>query len=160
VGRGNLNDVSLEQIANNSNGTYEYIDTIEQLKKVLIYEFSKFYTVAKDVKVQVIFNSDNEEAYGLIGYENRLLNQEDITDDTAAAGEIGANQSITALYEIIPKSNPFFRNVPNFPFDFRYKNPNAAVSIPMVLVAFDAGDTFAEALDFMKFTAGVASFSM
>ncbi len=160
VGRGNLNDAALEQIANNGNGTYEYIDTIEQLKKVFIYEFSKFYTVAKDVKVQVIFNSDNVEAYRLIGYENRLLNQEDFTDDTADAGEIGANQSITALYEIIPKSNPFFRNVPTFTVDFRYKNPNAEVSIPMELVIFDAGETFADASDFMRFTSSVASFSM
>ena len=81
VGRGNLNDGGLEQIANNGNGTYEYIDNIEQLRKVFVYEYSKFFTVAKDVKVQLEFNPANVEAYRLIGYENRLLNEEDFEDD-------------------------------------------------------------------------------
>ncbi|HEY3385211.1 MAG TPA: VWA domain-containing protein [Saprospiraceae bacterium] len=160
VGRGNLNDGALEQIANNGNGTYEYIDNLEQLRKVFIYEFSKFFTVAKDVKVQVEFNSDNVEAYRLIGYENRLLNQEDFEDDTEDAGEIGANQNITALYEIIPKNNPDFSTVPTFSIDFRYKKPDADSSIPLALEIFDEGKSFNESSDFMKFTAGIASFSM
>ena len=109
VGRGNLNDATLEQIANNGNGTYEYIDNIEQLRKVFIYEYSKFFTIAKDVKVQVEFNPNNVEEYRLIGYENMLLNQEDFEDDTKDAGEIGVNQNITALYEIVPKTNPNFK---------------------------------------------------
>jgi Ca-activated chloride channel family protein len=120
VGRGNLNDAALEQIANNGNGTYEYIDNLEQLKKVFIYEFDKFYAVAKDVKVQVKFNSSNVEAYRLMGYENRVLNEEDFEDDGKDAGEIGANQNITALYEIVPKNNPQYRFVPTFTIDFRY----------------------------------------
>ena len=160
VGRGNLNDAALEQIANNGNGTYEYIDNLDQLRKVFIYEYSKFFTVAKDVKVQVEFNKANVEAYRLIGYENRLLSQEDFEDDTEDAGEIGANQNITALYEIIPKSNPDFRAVPTFTIDFRYKHPDADSSIPLHLDIFDEGKSFQEATDFMKFTSGIASFSM
>lgn len=160
VGRGNLNDASLEQIANNGNGTYEYIDHIEQLRKVFIYDFSKFYTVAKDVKVQVEFNNLNVEAYRLIGYENRLLNQEDFEDDDKDAGEIGANQNVTALYEIVPKSNTNYKAVPTFSIDFRYKNPDAETSIPVELEVFDEGKLFDESTDFMKFTSSVASFSM
>lgn len=160
VGRGNLNDAALEQIANNGNGTYEYIDNIEQLRKVFIYDFSKFYTVAKDVKVQVEFNNANVEAYRLIGYENRLLNQEDFEDDNKDAGEIGANQNITALYEIIPKSNPNYKTVPTFSIDFRYKNPDSETSIPLDLEVFDEGIPFVESTDFMRFTSSVASFSM
>ena len=160
VGRGNLNDAALEQIANNGNGTFEYIDNLEQLRKVFIYEYSKFFTVAKDVKVQVEFNSYSVEAYRLIGYENRLLNQEDFEDDNEDAGEIGANQNITVLYEIIPKSNPNFRFVPTFTIDFRYKKPDSDNSIPLDLEIFDEGKSFNEATDFMKFTAGIASFSM
>ncbi len=160
VGRGNLNDAALEQIANNGNGTYEYIDNIEQLRKVFIYDFSKFYTVAKDVKVQVEFNDANVEAYRLIGYENRLLNQEDFEDDNKDAGEIGANQNITALYEIISKINPNYKTVPTFSIDFRYKNPGSETSIPLGLEVFDEGKPFTESTDFMKFTSSVASFSM
>jgi len=160
VGRGNLNDAALEQIADNGNGTYEYIDNLEQLHKVFIYEYSKFFTVAKDVKVQVEFNAKNVEAYRLIGYENRLLNQEDFEDDTKDAGEIGSNQNITALYEIIPIDNPDYRSVPTFTIDFRYKKPDSDNSIPLELEVFDEGKLFAEATDFTKFTSSIASFSM
>ncbi len=160
VGRGNLNDAALEQIANNGNGTYEYIDNLEQLRKVFVYDFSKFYTVAKDVKVQVKFNINNVKAYRLIGYENRLLNNEDFEDDSKDAGEIGANQNITALYEIVPASNANYRKAPTFTIDFRYKNPGADNSIPLTLNVFDEGKSFNEASDFMQFAASVASFSM
>ncbi len=160
VGRGNLNDAALEQIANNGNGNYEYIDKLEQLKKVFIYEYNKFYTVAKDVKVQVEFNSENVEAYRLIGYENRLLSEEDFEDDTEDAGEIGSGQNITALYEIIPTNNPNYDNVPTFTIDFRYKEPDSNTSIPLDLNIYDTGNTFDQSSDFMKFTASIAAFSM
>ncbi len=160
VGRGNLNDAALEQIANNGNGTYEYIDKLEQLKKVFIYDFSKFYSVAKDVKVQVEFNPENVKAYRLIGYENRILNAEEFEDDEKDAGEIGSNQNITALYEIVPVVNPDFRDVPTFTVDFRYKEPDADTSIPLQLEIFDEGNNFEQSSDFMKFTSSVASFSM
>ena len=160
VGRGNLNDAALEQIANNGNGTYEYIDNIEQLKKVFIYDYNKFYTVAKDVKIQVEFNPINVEAYRLIGYENRVLENEDFEDDKKDAGEIGSNQNITALYEIVPKGNANNQNETTFTIDFRYKNPDSDTSIPLELEIFDQGKTFNQASDFMKFTSSVASFSM
>ena len=160
VGRGNLNDAVLEQLANNGNGTYEYIDNVEQLKKVFIYEPNKFFTVAKDVKVQVEFNPDNVEAYRLIGYENRVLATEDFEDDEKDAGEIGADQNITALYEIVPVNNPLYRTVPTFTIDFRYKEPDADSSIPMELDIYDEGNTFHQSSDFMKFTSSIASFSM
>lgn len=160
VGRGNLNDAALEKIANNGNGTYEYIDNIQQLRKVFIYDYSKFYTVAKDVKVQVIFNEDIIESYRLIGYENRLLREEDFEDDNKDAGEIGANQNITALYEIVPKPNPNFKIAPTFSIDFRYKNPDSDTGIPLELEIFDEGKSFNESTDYMQFTASIASFSM
>lgn len=160
VGRGNLNDSMLEQIADNGNGTYEYIDDLEQLRKVFIYDYNKFFAVAKDVKVQVGFNPNNVEAYRLIGYENRILNQEDFTDDKKDAGDIGSNQNITAIYEIIPRSNPAFRTEATFSIDFRYKEPDSDVSIPLNLEIYDQGNTFGQSSDFMKFTSSVAAFSM
>jgi len=160
LGRGNLNDAALEQIANNGNGTYEYIDNVKQLQKVFIYDYSKFYTVAKDVKVQVEFNPENVESYRLIGYENRVLANEDFEDDNEDAGEIGADQNITALYEIVPTGNVDYRNVPTFTIDFRYKEPDSDVSVPINLEIYDAGNTFAQSTDFMRFTSSVASFAL
>ena len=160
VGRGNLNDGALEQIANNGNGTYEYLDNTEQLRKVFIHEYGKFFTVAKDVKVQVEFNPTIVEAYRLIGYENRILDEEDFEDDTKDAGEIGVDQSITALYEIIPKENPDFKSAPTFTIDFRYKEPNSDTSLPLELGIFDEGKSFGASSDFMRFTSSVAMFAM
>lgn len=160
VGRGNLNDATLEQIANNGNGTYEYIDNILQLQKVFIYDYSKFFTVAKDVKVQVDFNPEKVEAYRLIGYENRILNEEDFEDDEEDAGEIGANQNITALYEIIPVNNQSNVAFKAITIDVRYKLPNSETSVPLSFDIYDENNTFNQSSDFMKFTASVASFSM
>jgi Ca-activated chloride channel family protein len=161
VGRGNLNDASLEQIANNGNGTYEYVDNLSQLMKVFVYEQSKFYTVAKDVKVQVKFNPELVSAYRLIGYENRLLSEEDFEDDSEDAGEIGADQNITAIYEIVPTTiNPLQRNVPSFTIDFRYKQPDSDTSVPMELEIYDQNIDFLQASSQMQFVGGIAAFSM
>ncbi len=160
VGRGNLNDATMEQIANKGNGTYEYIDSIEQLRKVFIYEYSKFFTVAKDVKIQVEFDPKNVEAYRLIGYENRLLEEEDFEDDTEDAGEIGAGQNITALYEIVPTQHPQYSSIPSLKVDFRYKQPNSNTSKLIDLEIYDEGKTFEQSSDFMRFSASVASFSL
>ncbi len=160
VGYGNLNDATLEQIANKGNGNYEYIDSEEQLKKVFLYDFNKFFTVAKDVKVQVVFNPEMVFSYRLIGYENRLLSEEDFEDDEEDAGEIGADQNITALYEIVPATGITSMNVKSFTIDFRYKEPDSDTSIPMTLDVFDEQHTFENASDNMKFVASLASFSM
>lgn len=159
VGRG-YNDASLEQIANHGNGTFEYIDNQKQLLKVFIHEYNKFFAVAKDVKVQVEFNAANVDAYRLIGYENRLLNQEDFEDDSKDAGEIGADQNITALYEIKPNYNPDFKKVPTFDIDFRYKKPDSDISKLMNLEIYDKGNSFELSSDHQRFIASVASFSM
>lgn len=160
VGRGNLNDGTLEQMANNGNGTYEYIDNLAQLQKVFIHEFSKFFAVATDVKVQVEFDSTKVEAYRLIGYENRLLNEEDLEDDSKDAGEIGANQNITALYEIVPKTDSTNSNAATFNLDVRYKETATSSSVPMSMEVFDENNEFSASSDFMKFTAAVAAFAM
>ncbi|MFK7946244.1 MAG: von Willebrand factor type A domain-containing protein [Saprospiraceae bacterium] len=159
VGRGNLNDAMLEQLANNGNGSYEYIDKVEQLEKIFIHDFSKFYTVAKDVKVQIKFDPKSVESYRLIGYANRVMNNEDFTDDKKDAGEIGANQSITALYEIVPKQGLTTKS-PMFNIDFRYKKPNESSSRPMSLTVYNSNKNFLDASENMVFVGSVAAFSM
>jgi Ca-activated chloride channel family protein len=121
VGTGNLNDAMMEQVANHGNGNYEYIDNVKQIKKVFVYEKSKFYTIAKDSKVQITFNPEKVKAYRLIGYENRTLNNEDFDDDKVDAGEIGAEQTITAVYELV--LNDATTSTPLGYFDFRYIKP-------------------------------------
>ncbi len=160
-GTGNLNDQLMEQIANNGNGTYEYIDNQQQAEKVLVEELGKLYTVAKDVKVQVTFNTNLVEAYRLIGYENRLLDNEDFENDEADGGEIGAGQAITALYEIKPANGGGSSfGVPTFTIEFRYKDPTSDVSQLMSLEIPDQNASFDQASEHMRFAAGVASFGL
>lgn len=160
VGTGNLNEGMLEQLANNGNGNFEYIDSEEQGEKVFVHEFGKFYTVAKDVKVQVEFNPLLVKAYRLIGYENRLLENEEFEDDTKDAGEIGVDQNITALYEIIPNNeiDPLLN--PAFHIDFRYKFPDEDVSQELQLFITDEGKPFEYASESMRFVAATASFGL
>jgi Ca-activated chloride channel family protein len=101
-GTGNIKDSKMEQLADKGNGNYAYIDNILEAQKVLVSEMGgTLVTIAKDVKIQVEFNPAEVKAYRLIGYENRLLNDEDFNDDTKDAGEIGAGASVTALYELV-----------------------------------------------------------
>ncbi len=158
-GTGNYQDGKMEQLANNGNGNYEYIDNIKQGKKVFIDEFSKFFTVAKDVKVQVKFNSNRVDSYRLIGYENRVLENEEFEDDKKDAGEIGAGQEITALYEIVPIGSGFFSREA-LTIDFRYKLPNEDVSRPMSLEIFDHNINFESASENMRFATTAAGFGL
>ena len=100
-GTGNYNDHLLEQLADEGNGNYAYIDRLQEAKKVLAEELSAtLMTIAKDVKIQIEFNPALVSEYRLIGYENRALNEEDFANDKVDAGEIGAGHRVTALYEI------------------------------------------------------------
>ncbi len=102
-GMGNYKDSKMETLADKGNGNYAYIDTMKEAKKVLVNEFGgTLFTIAKDVKIQVEFNPNHVQAYRLIGYENRMLKDEDFNDDKKDAGELGSGHTVTALYEIIP----------------------------------------------------------
>ncbi|MFN8295637.1 MAG: VWA domain-containing protein [Chitinophagales bacterium] len=102
-GTGNYKDSKMEKLADKGNGNYAYIDNLLEAKKSLVKEMGgTLQTIAKDVKIQVEFNPAKVKGYRLVGYENRLLNNEDFNDDTKDAGELGAGHTVTALYEIIP----------------------------------------------------------
>ena len=159
VGTGNYQDGKMEQLANNGNGTYEYLDNLEQAEKVLIHELQKFYTVAKDVKVQIDFNPNIITSYRLIGYENRVLENQDFEDDEKDAGEIGAGQTITALYELVLNPVLDFTS-PAIEVDFRYKLPDQDVSQPVSLTVKNEGLSFDDASENMRFSAAVASFGL
>ena len=102
-GMGNYKDNKMQILAQKGNGNHAYIDNIQEANKVLVNEFgSTMYAVAKDVKLQVEFNPAKVQSYRLVGYETRILNDEDFNDDTKDAGEMGAGHTVTALCEIIP----------------------------------------------------------
>ena len=100
-GMGNYKDDKMEIIADKGNGNYAYIDNILEAKKVLVNEFGgTLFTIAKDVKIQIEFNPAIVAEYRLVGYENRLLANEDFANDKKDAGELGSGHSVTAIYEV------------------------------------------------------------
>ena len=102
-GTGNVKDSTMEKLADKGNGNYAYIDSLGEARKVLGEQIGgTIFTIAKDVKIQVEFNPRQAAGYRLIGYENRLLRDQDFNDDTKDAGEIGAGHTVTALYEVVP----------------------------------------------------------
>lgn len=106
-GSGNLKDSTMEKLADKGNGNYAYIDSMLEARKVLVEEVgATLVTIAKDVKIQVDFNPQHVQAYRLLGYENRLLENQDFRDDSKDAGEIGSGHTVTAFYELIPTDAP------------------------------------------------------
>lgn len=142
-GSGNLNDSMMEKVSNSGNGTYEYIDSENELTKVFVNERSRFISVANDCKTQITFNTEVVSRYRLIGYENRMLQSDDFENDKVDAAEIGAGQTITALYELEMAGEGSIGK-----FDFRYKD---ALGEDSKLVSTDlpaAGDQTSENLQF------------
>ena len=100
-GMGNFNDVLMEQLANNGNGSYAYVDNLNEAQRIFVENLTgTLQIIAKDAKVQVEFNPQNVSRYRLLGYENRSLADDDFRKDDVDAGEIGSGHSVTALYEI------------------------------------------------------------
>lgn len=159
VGSGNIQEGTMEQIADHGNGNYEYIDNFDQGRKVFINEFNAFYPVAKDVKIQVEFDSSVVKQYRLIGYENRKLSNEDFANDSTDAGDLGSDQDVTAMYEIILQEN-----VANYArlgkISVRYKLPKESVSRYFDLEFNNSPNNFEEATENFRFAAGVAAFAL
>ncbi|MFZ1367295.1 vWA domain-containing protein [Sphingorhabdus sp.] len=102
-GQGNYNEAMMERVADVGNGNYSYIDSAIEAQKVLDEEMAAtIFTIAKDVKIQIEFNPQAVKEYRLIGYENRLLAEEDFDNDKVDAGDIGSGHQVTALYEVVP----------------------------------------------------------
>ncbi len=175
-GYGNYKDSKLETLADKGNGNHAYIDNMQEAQKVFGKEFGgTLFTIAKDVKIQVEFNPSKVQAYRLIGYENRLLADEDFVDDTKDAGELGSGHTVTALYEVIPVGvdSAYLKDVADLKYTkgidaatytdelltvkFRYKKPDGNKSREMVHIL---KDEVKESTDDMKFASAVALFGM
>ena len=101
-----MNDVLLEHLSDHGNGTYAYVDDIDEARKLFVDDLtSTLQVIALDAKVQVDFNPDVVAYYRLIGYENRDVADQDFRNDAVDAGEIGAGHSATALYAVTFRPN-------------------------------------------------------
>ena len=179
-GMGNYKDSKMEILADKGNGNYAYIDNITEARKVLLNEFGgTLFTIAKDVKLQVEFNPAKVKAYRLIGYENRMLKNEDFNNDKKDAGDLGSGHTVTALYEIIPVGvkSEFFKiddlryqttapmpkaNKSNelLTIKFRYKKPAEDVSQLIVHPLIDSNIALSKTSDNFRWSASVAGFGM
>ena len=182
-GMGNYKDNRVQTLAEKGNGNHAYIDNLTEAKKVLVSEFGgTLFTVAKDVKIQVEFNPAKVQAYRLIGYESRLLEDKDFNDDTKDAGEMGAGHSVTALYEVIPvgvKSNLLGdidplkyqktekkekKSLTDSPelltLKLRYKQPDSDKSSKMEVAVIDKNTSLNNVSENFRFWAAVAGFGM
>ena len=127
---GNYKDSKMEKLSNAGNGNYGYIDDLLEARKMLVKEMGgTLVTVAKDVKLQVEFNPARVRAYRLLGYEDRLLRDEDFANDAKDAGEIGAGHVVTALYEIVRAEAPLDVSLPETSA-LRYQRAPESVSAP------------------------------
>lgn len=179
-GTGNLNDSMLEKISNKGNGTYAYIDGLKEAQRVLTQEATgTLFTIAKDVKIQVEFNPAKVANYRLVGYENRVLANEDFNDDKKDAGEIGAGHTVTALYEIVPvgvQSGVETASVDALKYQqrdvrvvesdelltvkIRYKEPDGHASQLLAVPFVDPGKSLQSCSDDFILASSVASFGM
>ncbi|HNP08514.1 MAG TPA: von Willebrand factor type A domain-containing protein [Cyclobacteriaceae bacterium] len=179
-GMGNYKDSKMEILADKGNGNYAYIDNILEAQKVLVNEFGgTLFTIAKDVKLQVEFNPAKVQAYRLIGYENRVLRDEDFNNDKKDAGDLGSGHTVTALYEIIPvgSESEFYKidglkyqNLTNNSYaatskelltvKFRYKDPNESKSKLIVHPLKDEVKKLDNSSDNFRWSAAVAGFGM
>lgn len=177
-GMGNYKDTKIQVLAEKGNGNHAYIDNLQEANRVLVGEFgATLHTVAKDVKLQVEFNPSQVQAYRLIGYESRLLKDEDFNNDAKDAGDMGAGHTVTAFYEVIPAGvkNEYVGKVDDLKYQkkekmtlkptgsdelltvkLRYKAPDKDVSRKMELPFVDnKGDSVSS--DF-RFASAVAMF--
>jgi Ca-activated chloride channel family protein len=190
-GQGNLKDGKMQKLADKGNGIYAYIDGLREAHRMLVEQMTgSLATIAKDVKIQIEFNPAAVQAYRLIGYEKRLMANQDFNDDRKDAGEIGAGHAVTALYELVPAGSSDgdaiadadgdtnqvdalrYQRVPQekltpaadsgelLRLSIRYKEPEQNTSRRLEFVTKDAGKKFSEATADFRFAASVASFGM
>ncbi len=168
----------MERLAHHGHGHYAYIDSRAEARKVFVEQGASLVTIAKDVKIQVEFNPRRVGAYRLLGYENKLLRDQDFNDDSKDGGDIGSGHTVTALYEIVPAGQPI--NLPGIdPLKYqqtrptpqansgewltvklRYKDPDADVSRLQSQPLTGGVQQLAEAPEDFRFASAVAEFGL
>jgi Ca-activated chloride channel family protein len=181
-GEGNLKDATMEMLADKGNGNYAYIDSLAEARKVLVEQAgATLVTVAQDVKLQLEFNPTHVKSYRLVGYEDRVLADQDFNDDTKDAGDLGAGHHVTAFYEIVPPGGKATTETPRVdPLKYqtgraagalaasnelvtvkiRYKPPGGTTSLLMSRVVSDRVVPLSGASDSVRFGTAVAEYAL
>ena len=158
-GMGNYNDILMEQLANDGDGAYYYVDTLSEARRLFIDDLSgTIQVIARDAKVQVDFNPETVSRFRLLGYENRRVDDEDFRDDSVDAGEIGAGHSVTALYELKLRESV---EGPVGTVYMRYEDPdfNEVTEISLEFQRSELAASFEEATARFQLAAVVAEFA-
>ncbi len=158
-GMGNFNDILMEQLANKGNGSYAYIDTLGEARRIFVENLTgTLQVIARDAKVQVDFNPRVVSRFRLLGYENRRLDHEDFWDDDVDGGEIGSGHSVTALYEIKLHEGAVGQLATVF---IRHEDPDTrqVMEISKDIFAAELVDVFEEASPEFQLAAAIAEFA-
>ena len=158
-GMGNFNDILMEQLANKGNGSYAYVDTLAEARRIFVENLTgMLQVIARDAKVQVDFNPQVVSRFRLLGYENRRLAHEDFRDDDADGGEIGSGHSVTALYEIKLHEGAVGQLATVF---IRHEDPDTrqVTEISEDVFAAELADAFEDASPEFQLAAAIAEFA-
>jgi Ca-activated chloride channel family protein len=163
-GMGNYNDVLMEQLANDGNGNYYYVDTLNEARRIFVFNLTgTLQVIAYDARIQVEFNPEVADRYRLLGYENRAIADEDFRNDTIDAGEVGAGQSVTALYELALEADAegFDANDVIATVYVRYEDADTreVVEVSRELTVGDLLDAFEDAPATFRLQAAAAEFA-
>ena len=161
VGMGEYNDYLLEQLADNGDGFYAYVNSYDEIRELFVTDLTgTLYTVAKDAKVQVEFNPDAVLSYRLLGYENRAIADDDFRNDAVDAGEIGAGHAVTAIYEIVLTEEASRRDeVATVTMRWLNPNSNQAIELDGRFTVGDLNDDFDRAPKAFKAATTVAAYA-
>ena len=158
-GMGNFNDILMEQLANKGNGSYAYVDSLGEAKRIFVENLTgTLQVIGRDAKVQVDFNPRVVSRFRLLGYENRRLDHDDFRDDDADGGEIGSGHSVTALYEIKLHERAVGQLATVF---IRHEDPDTrqVTEISEDIFAAELEDAFEDASPEFQLAAAVAEFA-
>lgn len=159
-GMGNYNDVLMEQLADQGDGRYAYVDDLKEARRLFVEELTgTLQTIAADAKAQVEFNPEVVERYRLIGYENRDIADERFRDDSVDAGEIGAGHHVTALYEVKLRDDvPGRREIATLRLRYHSKRAGEVIEEELAVRHRDLDNSMGDASDSLKLAALVAEF--
>lgn len=163
VGRGNLQSEKMEALALNGNGAYSYIDSAAEARRALVEQIGgSMVTVAKDVKAGVVFDPEYVESFRLIGYENKLLTQEEFEDSATDAGELGSGHTVTVVYELKLTDKALTADTKWATVEIRYKTPDAKAEDESLQLLLDInGGVYHETMTAQDmFVASVVEFAL
>lgn len=152
-------DSKLESLASKGNGNFAYIDDLEEANKVFAREFgSTLFTIARDVQARVTFDGRRVKAYRLLGYENKILKEENGDSIKVAGGIVGSGHCVVAMYEIDPVSPDPDGPLATVSLTYRPDGEPEASHMEKVISARTSA--FTESSDDGRFAASVALFGM